>query len=159
RRLKTDDIVALLGHGVPPKFLHVAFEFSAQRTVIPKAIDAAVDFRGLKNEPTALAQRDNFLHAIIGSGFRHTRRPVFVKGLAMSRRARQTNAGSAVQCIGARRKDLACSRTSSCKRSTDTLHPLLPRRNSGWRLQQSLAVQPFVIIGAMTVVRARKLNL
>ena len=46
----------------PPQFLNVALEFRAQWTVIPKAIDAAVNLGGLKNEPPTLAHRHNFFH-------------------------------------------------------------------------------------------------
>jgi hypothetical protein len=58
------DVVALAGHGVPPEFLDVALEFGAQRAVIPKAVDAAVNFGRLKNEPAPLAQRHDFFHLI-----------------------------------------------------------------------------------------------
>jgi hypothetical protein len=56
------NVVALAGHGVPPEFLHVALEFRAERAVVPKAVDAAVNLGGLKNEPAPLAQRHDFFH-------------------------------------------------------------------------------------------------
>ena len=59
---EANDIVALAGHGVPPEFLDVALEFRAQRAVVPKAVDAAVNLGGLVNEPAPLAQRHDFLH-------------------------------------------------------------------------------------------------
>src|SRR5262245_3850333 len=49
-RFEAGDVVALTRHRVPPEFLHVALEFRAQRAVVPKAVDAAVDFRRLVNE-------------------------------------------------------------------------------------------------------------
>ena len=68
---QADDVVAPAGHGLPPGLLDVAFEFRAQRAVIPKAVDAAVNFGGLKNEPAPFAQRDNPFHQIIGFGLHH----------------------------------------------------------------------------------------
>ena len=59
---EADDVVALAGHGVPPEFLDVALEFRAQRAVVPKAVDAAVNLGGLVNEPAPLAQRHDFFH-------------------------------------------------------------------------------------------------
>ena len=64
RRFEADDIIALAGHGVPPEFLDVALEFRAERAVIPKAVDAAVDFRRLVDEPASLAERHDFLHQL-----------------------------------------------------------------------------------------------
>src|SRR5208337_623855 len=58
---EADDVVALAGHGIPPKFLDVALEFRAERAVVPQAVDAAVNFGRLKNEPAPLAQRHDFL--------------------------------------------------------------------------------------------------
>ena len=68
---QADDVVAPAGHGLPPGILDVAFEFGAQRAVIPEAVDPAVNFGGLKNEPAAFAQRDNPFHQIIGFGLHH----------------------------------------------------------------------------------------
>jgi len=65
------DVVALAGHAVPPEFLHVALEFRAERAVIPKAVDAAVNFRRLKNEAPPLAQRHDFFHLQILFWFGH----------------------------------------------------------------------------------------
>ena len=52
--LQADDIIAPLGHDAPPVILDVALEFRAQRAVIPKAVDAAVNFGGLENKPLRL---------------------------------------------------------------------------------------------------------
>ena len=87
-RFETDNIVALAGHGVPPEFLDVALEFRAQRAVVPKAVDPAVDFRGLEDEPAAFAQGDNFLHQVSGFGFGHRAGRVLENAGAMSRSAR-----------------------------------------------------------------------
>src|SRR5271163_2336285 len=61
-RFEAGDVVALAGHGVPPEFLDVALEFRAERAVIPKAVDAAVNLGGLKHKPAPLAQRHDFFH-------------------------------------------------------------------------------------------------
>ena len=49
-------------HVVVPHVAHVAFEFRAQRTVIPEAILTAVDFRILKDETPPLAESDDLFH-------------------------------------------------------------------------------------------------
>ena len=64
-RFEAGDVVALAGHGVPPEFLDVALEFRAERAVIPKTVDAAVDFRGLEDESLAFAQGHDFFHQFI----------------------------------------------------------------------------------------------
>ena len=61
-RFEAGDVVALAGHGVPPEFLDVALEFRAERAVIPKAVDAAVNLGGLKHKPAPLTQRHDFFH-------------------------------------------------------------------------------------------------
>lgn len=62
RSFQAHDIIAELGHGAPPGFFDIALEFSAQWTVIPESVQAAVNLRGLKNETPAFAQGDNLLH-------------------------------------------------------------------------------------------------
>src|SRR5271170_43722 len=54
---ETGHVFALAGHGVPPQFLDVALELGAERAVVPEAVDAAVDFGGLKHKAAPLAQR------------------------------------------------------------------------------------------------------
>src|SRR5277367_4336007 len=61
-RFEAGDVVALAGHGVPPEFLDVALEFRAERAVIPKTVDAAVNLGGLKHKAAPLAQRHDFFH-------------------------------------------------------------------------------------------------
>ena len=78
---RPDDIVAPAGHGAPPGILDVALEFRAEGAVIPKAVDAAVNFGRLKNEPPAFAQGDNPFHQIIGFGLHH-RGHSFLQGAA-----------------------------------------------------------------------------
>src|SRR5688572_28043854 len=56
RRLEAGDIFASAGHRVPPELFDVAFEFRAERAVIPETVDATVDFRRLENESAPFAQ-------------------------------------------------------------------------------------------------------
>jgi hypothetical protein len=51
---------------LPPRFAQVLLQLRAERTVIPKAVDAAVDLGGLINEPAALAERHDLIHALGG---------------------------------------------------------------------------------------------
>jgi len=74
---EADDIVAQLDHVAPPQLLDVALEFGTERTVIPKTVDAAVNFRGLINEPAPLAQRHDFFHQGIFFCFSHWAGQVF----------------------------------------------------------------------------------
>ena len=68
---KADDIVPHAGHGVPPELLDVALEFGAERTVIPKAINAAINLGGLKDEAPSLAQRNDLFHQHVFFRFSH----------------------------------------------------------------------------------------
>src|ERR1019366_1842292 len=65
------DVVALAGHGVPPKLLDVALEFRAERAIIPEAVEAAVNLGRLKHKPAPLAQRHDFFHLQIFFWFGH----------------------------------------------------------------------------------------
>src|SRR6185436_9335432 len=49
-------------HGFPPEVAQVVLELDAEWAVIPEAVDAAVDFRGLEDEAAALAEGDQLLH-------------------------------------------------------------------------------------------------
>ena len=71
--IDADDIFAFLGHPAPPGLLEVAFEFHAEGTVIPETVDAAVDLRGLENEPPPLTERDDLFHALACFQFSHTK--------------------------------------------------------------------------------------
>ena len=76
RRFEADHVIAHARHARPPQLLHVALQLRAERAVIPKALDAAVDFRGLKNEPAPLAQRRELLHQHILFRLGHRARSV-----------------------------------------------------------------------------------
>src|SRR5690606_38636332 len=70
----TDDVVALLDVLPPPVFLEVALQLGPERTVVPAAVEAAVDLRRLKDETAPLAQADDFFHqggVFLGGGVAH----------------------------------------------------------------------------------------
>ena len=46
----------------PPCVFEIALQFGAKRTVIPEAVDAAINFGTLKDESAAAAECDNFIH-------------------------------------------------------------------------------------------------
>src|SRR5438552_2354530 len=73
RAVDADDIGAAAHDVVPPRVFDVAFQFGAGGAVVPKAVDAAVDFRRLKNEPPSLAQRDDFFHQVWDRLLHHSR--------------------------------------------------------------------------------------
>ena len=55
------------GDGVfPPGILEVLFELSAQRAVVPKAVDPAVDFGGLPDKTTSTTECDDVIHVLDG---------------------------------------------------------------------------------------------
>ncbi len=55
-------LVVMSDHVVPPCLLEVAFEFHAERAIIPRSVQAAVDLARREYEAPPFAQRDNFLH-------------------------------------------------------------------------------------------------
>jgi uncharacterized RDD family membrane protein YckC len=68
---ESGDIIALADDIIPPEIFDVAFEFGAERAVIPEAVDAAVDFGGWVDEAAAFAERHDFFHQRIFFGIRH----------------------------------------------------------------------------------------
>ena len=56
RRVEADDVVALLDHGPPPRFLDVAQQLDTQRPVVVRGAEPAVDLGGLKDEATLLGE-------------------------------------------------------------------------------------------------------
>ncbi len=54
RAVHADHVITLVHHHVPPKILEVALQFDAKRSVIPEAIEAAVNFARLENEAAPL---------------------------------------------------------------------------------------------------------
>ena len=62
RRIERDDVVAQLDRLAPPRVFDVALEHGAQRAVVPKAVDAAVDLARLEDEAPALRKRGDLVH-------------------------------------------------------------------------------------------------
>ena len=58
-------VIVSQDHVLPPSVLDVTLELDAQGAIIPEAVQAAVDFARLKDEPPSLAQRNNLLHVHI----------------------------------------------------------------------------------------------
>ena len=49
-------------HIVPPSVFNIAFEQYAERTVVPKAVESAIDFGRLKQKAPAFAQGNEMFH-------------------------------------------------------------------------------------------------
>src|SRR5262249_52993630 len=49
-------------HVLPPRLLHVPLQFHPERAVVPEPVDAAVDLRGLVDEPHVLAELGELRH-------------------------------------------------------------------------------------------------
>ena len=58
----SDQVVVTRDHVAPPGFFDVALKLNPQRPVVPKPVEAAVDFARLKNKASPFAQRDEFVH-------------------------------------------------------------------------------------------------
>ena len=56
------EVVVSGDHIAPPGFLHVPLQLDAQRAVVPKAVQPAVDLARLKQKPTPLTQRYQLVH-------------------------------------------------------------------------------------------------
>ena len=80
RGVDADAILALLGHAAPPVVLDVALEFRAQWAVVPEAVQAAVDFGGLKDEAAPLAQRHDLFHEFVGFRLGHRSASLVTEG-------------------------------------------------------------------------------
>ena len=63
RGVEADDVIAVARHGAPPGVAQISLQLGTQRAVVPEAADAAVDFRGLEDKASALAEADDLLHA------------------------------------------------------------------------------------------------
>src|SRR5882724_58978 len=93
RGFEPDHVFAQEGHGPPPGILDIAFEFSAERAVIPESVKATVDFGRLKNQALSFAQRNDFLHQFRGFRLGHKGQSFCeatrdVKGSRKSRKSR-----------------------------------------------------------------------
>ena len=56
RRVESFNVVALVDHPAPPSLLDVIAKLDAERTVVPGAAEAAVDFRRGKDKPAPLGE-------------------------------------------------------------------------------------------------------
>ena len=50
-------------HVLPPAFLEVALQRHPKRTVIPEAVQTAINLTRLKNKSASLGERDDLVHA------------------------------------------------------------------------------------------------
>ncbi len=57
-------IVMAGDHVSPPGVLEVAFQFDAERAVVPEAVEATVDFARLEDEAPTFAQGDQLVHVL-----------------------------------------------------------------------------------------------
>ena len=64
--IEAEHVLTFAGHGIPPGGAQVALQLRAERTVVPHAAAAAVDFAALIDEAAALAEGDDFLHLRLG---------------------------------------------------------------------------------------------
>ena len=62
RAIEPDHVVAHLDVVAPPGLLDIPLQLDAQRTVVPEAVDSAIDLARGEDEPSALAQRDQLVH-------------------------------------------------------------------------------------------------
>src|SRR4029079_750856 len=72
RAVHSDYIIALVHHDTPPVVLQITLKLDAERSVIPRAVESAVDFAGLKDEATPLTQADDFFHPLRVAGRTHS---------------------------------------------------------------------------------------
>jgi hypothetical protein len=59
RRVDALDIVALVDEPPPPGLLDVVAELDAEWTIIPRATQTAINFRGGKNKTSPLGERND----------------------------------------------------------------------------------------------------
>src|SRR5262249_3162152 len=84
------DVVTLVHHRAPPRVLDVALELDAERTVVPRRADAAVDLARREDEAAPLAQRDELRHQVVGhrpSSWAATEKRAFLGRCARGRKA------------------------------------------------------------------------
>lgn len=65
RRIESDNVVAQLRHGFPPAGLNVTLQLDAERAIVPEAVDASIDFGGLKNESAPFAEAGEGVHGYV----------------------------------------------------------------------------------------------
>src|SRR5208337_838374 len=62
RAIEPNDVVAHLDVVAPPGLFDIPLQFDAERTVVPEAVDSAIDLARGEDEPSTLAQRDQLVH-------------------------------------------------------------------------------------------------
>ena len=62
RGIESFHVVALVDVGAPPGTLDVVLELDAHRAVVPRALQASVQFAALKQEPAPLAEPHDLVH-------------------------------------------------------------------------------------------------
>src|SRR6185312_15856653 len=73
RAVDADDVLAIAHHRLPPRVLDVALELDAERTVIPGAVEPAVELRRLKEKAAPARERDQLVHQLFrGDGHEAT---------------------------------------------------------------------------------------
>ena len=65
RAVDADVVLVLLHELLPPRALDVVLELNAQRAVIPRVGQTAVDFGAGEHEAAALAQGDELIHRVV----------------------------------------------------------------------------------------------
>ena len=58
------EFIVVGDHVVPPRVADVSLQLDAERAVIPKTVQPAVNFRRLKQESAAFAERNNLIHRL-----------------------------------------------------------------------------------------------
>ncbi len=111
RRVEADHVVAELDHRAPPGVADVPLQLDAERPVVPRRAQAAVDLAGLERDPPAFREGGDGLHEI-GHGHRLLSRPL----AAAAGVGRQCTGGGAER-IG-RRRERRLSRAARRSRRT-----------------------------------------
>jgi hypothetical protein len=69
--IHADYVIPFSDHDAPPVVLQVALQLDSERTVVPTAIQPAVDLARLKDESSPLAQADDSFHPLRICFFAH----------------------------------------------------------------------------------------
>ena len=79
--VQPDHILPLHNNRPPPSFLDLAFQFHAQRPVVPSGAQAAIDFAALKDKAAALGQGHYLVHIGVRENAGHGTTPPGQQGL------------------------------------------------------------------------------
>ena len=72
RAVDSHDIGAAADRVRPPGVADIAFKFGAGGAIVPKPVDPAINFRGLKDKAAPFAKGDDFFHETSYFGVRHS---------------------------------------------------------------------------------------